>query len=259
MEKYAGTQAIARTFKLIKMFDDDHPIWSLPNLVEASGLKRTTVFRLLSALEAEGVIRKTDIGDYTLGAELILLGGRAIRANRLRTVAQSYLRNIVHQTTESVTLDVLWMDEADHPTSIVVEELLGQRLLGMSQFIGARFPAHTTSTGKVLLAYQPEESLARMNLNTLSAATEYTLTDPQQLREQLQQIRSQGFATTRNELEIGLTAVAAPIFNYQGEIQAALCIGGPSSRLSQKKLIDLSKTVIENAIQISEKLGYPSS
>ena len=88
MEKYAGTQSIARTFGLIKLFDDDKPVWSLPELIEASRLKRTTVFRLLSALEAEGIMRRTPLGDYQLGPELILLGGRAIRANNLRAVAQ---------------------------------------------------------------------------------------------------------------------------------------------------------------------------
>ena len=258
MEKYAGTQAIARTFKLIKMFDDDNPIWSLQDLIEASGLKRTTVFRLLSALEAEGIIRKTSEGDYMLGSELIMLGGRAIRSNRLRTIAQPHLQKLVRETTESATIDILWVDEEGYPTSMVIEELLGQRLLGISQYIGARFPAHTTATGKVLLAYQPEDALNQLNLNLLTAHTDHTITDLERFKQELANVRKQGFATTTNELELGLAAVAAPIFNHHGEIQAALCIGGPNYRLSPPNLMALSKIVVKHGSQISQEIGHPS-
>ncbi len=259
IEKYAGTQAIARTFQLLHLFDDDRPIWSLSNLIETSGLKRTTVFRLLAALEGEGLVRKTESGDYTLGPGLIALGGRAIRANPLRTIAQPFLKQLVHETAESVTIDVLWLTETGQPTSLVVEEMLGQRLLGMSQFIGGRFPAHTTSTGKVLLAYQSAGTLGQLNFDPLEAHTEHTVIDRDQFQQELIAVREQGFATTINELEIGLSAVAAPIFNHQGEAQAALCIGGPSSRLTQKKLVTLAQAVIESAHQISAAIGFQTT
>ena len=255
MEKYAGTQAIARTFQLIKLFDDENPIWSLPRLIESSGLKRTTAFRLLAALEAEGIVRRTANGDYTLGPALILMGGRAIRANPLRTIAQPFLYNLVQQTAESVTLDVLWVTETGQSTSMVIEEKLGQHVLGMSQYIGARFPAHTTSTGKVLLAFQTDAALAQLNLSELAPFTDETITTIAHLQAEFDQIRRQGFATTRNELEIGLAALAAPIFNHHGEVQAALCIAGPSSRLTEQRVAELCEVVVETAVHISTHLG----
>ena len=103
MEKYAGTQAMARAFGLIRLFDDARPVWSLPDLIDASGLTRTTTFRLLSGLEAEGILRKTSSGEYALGPELIVLGGRAIRSNNLRTVAQPFLQQLVVDSAESTT------------------------------------------------------------------------------------------------------------------------------------------------------------
>ena len=253
MEKYAGTQAIARTFSLINLFDDQHPVWSLPDLIEASGLKRTTVFRIMAALEAEGIIRKTELGDYALGAGLIALGGRAIRSNHLRTVAQPWLQKIVQQTSESATIDILWIDDAGQPTSLVIEEILGQYLLGMSQFIGARFPAHTTSTGKVLLAFHANPHLPNYPIHSY---THNTIKSQAALKDELIKVRKQGFATTVNELEIGLSAVAAPIFNLHGEIQAALCIGGPSSRISEEKRPFLAKCAMEHARSVSEALGW---
>lgn len=252
MEKYAGTQAIARTFMILKLFDDKRPFHTLPSLIEASGLKRTTVFRILAALEAESVVQKTANGDYMLGAGMIALGGRAMRANHLRGVAQPFLQQMVQETGESATIDILWLDDDGVPTSLVIEERLGQHLLGMSQFIGSRFPAHTTSTGKVLLAWQPDEQ----HLNyRLESQTPHTITVKNELQTELQQVRKQGFAITQDELEIGLTAVSAPIFNTHGEIQAALCIGGPSSRVGGKRPF-LTAAVVKHAQRISEALGY---
>lgn len=255
IEKYAGTQSVARAFQLIYLFDDEKPIWALADLVQASGLKRTTVFRLMAALEAEGVVRKNESGDYMLGSGLIALGGRAIRANRLRTVAQPLLHELVQQSGESVTIDVLWVDQNQRPTSMVVEEQLAQRVLGLSQYIGARFPAHVTSTGKVLLAHLPDPQRDGLTLEPLAVYTDQTIPSIHVLYETLAQVREQGYATTINELELGLTAIAAPIFNHHREIQAALCIGGSSSRLPPQKLQDLSTLVMDYANQISHNIG----
>jgi DNA-binding IclR family transcriptional regulator len=255
MEKYAGTQAIARTFHLIDLFDDEHPVWSLPDLVEASGLTRSTAYRLMAALEAEGIMRRTEGGDYTLGPTLIVYGGRAIRANPLRPIAQPFLRELVSTVGESSTIDMLWIDEEGRPLSVVVEEHLGQRMLGMAQYIGARIPAHTTSTGKVLLAFSSAAAFSSLNFAELPAATPNSITTIEQLNEELAQVRAQGFATTDSELEIGLSAVSAPIFNHHGEVIAALCIAGPVSRLTSEKLLSISDLVKDTANRISKELG----
>ncbi len=261
MEKYAGTQSIGRTFQLIQLFSDQHRYWSLQDLVEASGLKQTTVFRLLSALEAEGIIAKNMLGEYMLGAELIRLGGRAMRANPFRKVAQPYLRKLARQTTESTTLDVLWLadDGADgkkRPLSMVIDESTGQHLLGMTQYTGVRFDAHTTSTGKVLLAWQPADVLAQIDLNTLPKFTHKTIIQPDKFKKELETVRQKGYAAAIDELEIGICAVAAPIFSQHGDILAAISIGGPTSRISTKRVKELGKLLVETTSEISTLLGH---
>jgi DNA-binding IclR family transcriptional regulator len=124
----------------------------------------------------------------------------------------------------------------------------------MSQFIGARFPVHTTSTGKVLLAWQPE--IAQYTNTPIHQYTPHTIQSIDRLQAELRQVKQQGFATTIDELEIGLSAVAAPIFNTHGEIHASLCIGGPSSRISEEKRPFLAQQVIKYAQHISEALGF---
>ncbi len=256
MEKYAGTQALSRAIKLIQLFNEHTPVRCLPDLVEASGLKRTTVFRLLAALEAEGVIRKTAANEYTLGPELIVWGGRAMRSNNLRTVSQPFLEQLVLDTTESVTLDVLWINDEKRPMSIVIEEKLGRHVMGMAQYIGGRFPAHTTSTGKVLLAWQSDAVWQTLNLSALNTntATNKTITDTTQLKQELTAVRQQGYAITQDELEVGLTAVAAPIFDLHHNIQAALCIGAPSSRIAPR-FDEIIPKVQKTAQAISVAIG----
>lgn len=256
MAKYEGTQAISRAFQLLKLFDDEHPEWALADLVEASGFKKTTAFRLLAGLEHEGVLQRSDSGDYQLGSELIVLGGRAMRSNRVRSVAQPHLKQLARRTTESTTIDVLWIDEDETPKSMVIDEVLGQHLLGMAQYVGVRFPAHTTSTGKVLLAWQPPAVLEELLPETLSRETERTIVSAEILLHELTQIRQRGFAMSMHELEMGVMATAAPIFDQHGDIQAAISVGGPSSRISPQKLEQYGRFAAQTATTISYQLGY---
>ncbi len=260
MEKYAGTQSIARTFQLIQLFNDQHRYWSLNDLVEQSGLKQTTVFRLLSALEAEGIIGKTAGGEYALGAELIRLGGRAMRAHPFREVAQPFLRKLARETTESTTLDILWLADGGangkkRPLSMVIDETTGQHLLGMTQYTGVRFDAHTTSTGKALLAWQSADVLENIDLITLPKFTKKTVIDPAKFEQELEGVRQRGYATAVDELEIGICAVAAPIFNHHGDVLAAVSIGGPTSRINTKRIKDLGKLLVDTTSEISQLLG----
>ena len=215
---------------------------------------------MLSALEAEGIVGKTAGGEYVLGAELIRLGGRAMRANPFREIAQPFLRKLARDTTESTTLDILWLADGGacdkkRPLSMVIDEATGQHLLGMTQYTGVRFDAHTTSTGKVLLAWQPADVLAHIDLETLPKFTPKTITSAKKLHEELHIVRQRGFATAVDELEIGICAVASPIFNQHGEVLAAISVGGPSSRISAKRIQSLAKLLVETTKEISQQLG----
>ena len=255
MAQYQGTQAISRAFELLKMFDDEHPEWSLVDLVAASVFKKTTAFRILSALEYEGVLQRTETGNYRLGTELIMLGGRAMRSNPLRMIAQPFLNSLTRQTKEATTLDVLYLEKDEQPLLVVIDEVVGQYLLGMGQYIGVRLPAHATAPGKVLLAYQPRELLKEMLPQQLTAETEHTITTLPELFTELKTVRDRGFAMTMHELELGIMAVGAPIFNHHGKAIASISIGGPSSRISSEQLAHYGRLTVDAANQISHQLG----
>ena len=118
-----GTQSIGRAIQLLRLFDDEKPNRTLHELIDETGLKKTTVFRMLTALKNEGLLEyHPNSGTWGLGSELILLGGRAMRQHRLRDVANEPMRKLSRQTGESVTLDVLWIDDDQVPFTMVIDE-----------------------------------------------------------------------------------------------------------------------------------------
>ncbi|MGB0389834.1 MAG: helix-turn-helix domain-containing protein, partial [Ardenticatenaceae bacterium] len=104
---YSGTQSVVRALRVLKLFDSDRAEWGLNDLLEVAGLNKTTLFRLLSALESEGLLQRTANGDYRLGAQIIALGGRAMRHNPLRVVARPLMRELAQRTKERITLEML--------------------------------------------------------------------------------------------------------------------------------------------------------
>lgn len=248
-ESYAGTQAVVRAIRLLKIFNDDQTEWSLSELVDTAALNKTTTFRILTALESEGLIEKTDTGNYRLGSEMIALGGRAMRSNSLRHVAHPILRQLAETTGERVTLEVLINEEQ----MLVLDEVASNHLLGVTHYVGNRLPVHATSTGKAVLAFaQNGEAILPAELPMLTEQTHPTAVS---LHTELAEIRKRGYATAVGELEPGLMATAAPIFDHNGRVVGALSVVGPSVRLDETKLHTAAQHAVQAAAEISYKLG----
>lgn len=251
-----GTQSIQRALHILKLFDDNCPQWELTALANAAALNKTTVFRILSALEAEGLVERTDDGNgYRLGSEMIALGGRAARANSLRNVSQPALQALSKASGETTTLEILRPDAGGTWSMLVIDEVLGRHLVGITQYIGSRLPIHATSTGKVLLAYMPPTERDALLPPTLEALTESTRTRAAFLTE-LETVRRDGYAIAHGELERGLVAIGAPIFDHNGNAQAAISLISPSVRMNTARIASLTADVLTTAAQISQRIGY---
>ena len=253
---YTGTQSVVRVLRLLKLFNGEQREWTLNELVEASQLNKTTVFRMLTALESEKMIERTVQGNYQLGIEMIALGGRAVRDNDLRTVAQPILESLVEQINERMTLEQLIMETDGCYAMMITHEVNSNYLIRINQEIGARLPLHATSTGKAMLAFMPEEDREIALQQRFGAFTEKTMIDPQKLAAELNTIRQRGYATAIGELEQGLMAAGTPIFNYAGEPVAAISVEGPDMRIDERKLHDLASKMLVAAAEISARLGY---
>jgi len=251
IESYPGTQAVARAIALLKAFSDAQPEWGLSELAQTTGLNKTTAFRLLAALEAEGLIMRNPLsGGYRLGVELVAMGGCAMRSNPLRAMSRPVLESLAQECDEAATLEVLV-----GASVLIVDEVSSRHPMGMSQDVGSRLPAHATATGKLLLAYATTTTEVELRL-PLARLTDQTIIDPGRLRSQYEQIRQQGVATAIEELEPGFVAVAAPVYDRERQVVAAISVGGSGLRLTADRMPAITARVQMAARQISRQLGY---
>lgn len=249
---YPGTQSVHRALQLLKTFSDDHPEWGLKELALECDLNKTTAYRLLMALEREGMLMR-DQGTkcFRLGPEAIALGARAMRANGLWRAAGPALEFLAEKSGETATLEILVGAE-----TLVLGEETGSNVLRPTQFTGNRWPAHITPGGRVLLAEYSQSDLKRILTEPLQRYTKYTVTNLDELANLLDSIHQQGYAVIVDEAELGYIEIAAPVKNHDGKVVAALGMGGSSRRLPVEELEHFIILVKEAADRVSVNLGF---
>ena len=122
----------------------------------------------------------------------------------------------------------------------LIDQVDGQYLLGATNWIGRNVPYHASALGKVLLAF----NAAQLPSGNLQSKTNRTITSKAQLTKELEKVRKVGYAILDNELEEGLVAVAAPVFNHNGSVVAAISISGPDARITKDQLIKFGEMII---------------
>lgn len=250
VKPYPGTQSVLRAVALLKAFSDERPEWSLTALAHEAGLNKTTAFRLLSALESEGMVARNGEG-YTLGPELLVLGGRALRSHDLRSITHPALEKLAAATGETASLEILSGDEV-----LTIDEVMGDYLTSGVRSLGTRWPIHATSTGLAILAALPEARREALLQRPLRAVTPHTLTDPAAVRRFLYDVRATGIAVTDEMLEVGLIAVGAAVYNVEGRVAGAISVFGPKVRLTPQRVVEIGDRVRETAVDLSAQLGY---
>ncbi len=250
-EAYPGTQAVRRAVLVLKAFTDAQPELGLSALARVVGLNKATTYRLLTVLESEGLVVKSGAREqYRLGPELIALGVRAMRSSDVRAVSRPELETLARETGETATLEVLAGSDV-----LILDEVMGSHLVSATHWVGTRWHAYATSTGKVMLAHLPPARLRDVLPARLVLSGRGTRTRADFYNE-LEKIRAQGFATNVEELESGFAAVGAPIFNHDAQVIAAISSGGPRTRFTDKVIKQLAPRVKQAAARISQQLGY---
>ena len=246
-----GTRAVVRAVTVLKALGRSSNAYGITELGTATGLSKATVFRLLGALENEGLVARDGAnGAYRLGPEMITLGASALSTTDLREVTHYELLRLTDDCGETSTLEVLAGEDV-----LVVDEVQGRFLFSAAPEIGRRWPLHATSTGKVLLAFaNPKRPLPR-----LTRYAPRTIVTRAQLERELARVRENGYAFAVDELESGLVAMAAPIRNHLGYVAAAVSLNGPASRLTPKRRRELVGRLCEAATRVSRRLGASAS
>ncbi|MTD17421.1 helix-turn-helix domain-containing protein [Nakamurella sp. YIM 132087] len=215
------------------------------------GVHKSTASRLMSVLHARDLVEPAgERGRYRLGPGVLRLAGAMGSRLDVSTQGATICAELAAQSGETVNLAV-----RQGEVVVNVHQSDGSGAISVDSWIGRPTPLHATSSGKVLLAHAPEDIRERA-FAQLQPFTGETVTDPVVLAGQLEQVRRAGYAMTVGELEIGLNAVAAPVFRSDGVVVAALSVSAPAYRLPASALPTLGHAVVAAALRVSERMGW---
>ncbi len=242
-----GARSIDRAARLlVHVVETDVPP-TVGELSDRTGLPKSTTSRLVGALERQGLIQRDGAsGQLRPGSVLVRFARRETGDAELVEVAAEALDRLASESGETVNLGV--------PSAGAVEQLAqrdSRHYLGSTNWVGRRVPPHGSALGKVFLAH----GVIALPDGTLEPLAPSTLDRGALLRD-LDQVRARGFATAVDELEPGLWAVAAPVYDADGSVVGALSIAGPTLRLREGLLDELGALTRREASRVSVLLGY---
>jgi DNA-binding IclR family transcriptional regulator len=245
-------RTVDRTLQLLGLFTEDpERAWSLSDLSRAAGFHKTTTLRMLSALERRSYVQRDGPGGtYSLGPAALALGGAPHL--RLRKVAHAELRRLTNETGETSLLHV-----RSGAQTICIDKVESPEPIRVTYDIGRHGPLHAGSSGKTLIAFaSPEEQDEVLSRIKLTRHTDLTITSRDALRKDLARIRKQGYTTTFGELDEGVYAVGAPIWNQLGRLEGGVSLVGPATRWTDERWPTYIAATLAAAERISHQLGF---
>ncbi len=243
-----GTAAVDRGADLlVRVLESEHPV-ALSELAEASGIPKSTASRLISALERRGLVEQDgERGRLRPGPAILRVAERSMVERNVVELARPTLDVLAEASGETINLALPTPTGVEH-----VAQVDSRHFLGTGQWLGRTIDYHCTAVGKVFMAFGRHAVPA----GPLRRYTPATITDPKELATELARVRRKEFATIIEELEPGLTAIAAPVRGAGGDVVAALSITGPSLRLTTARIRELEPVLTHEAGLLSARLGY---
>jgi len=250
-----GSQTIAtveRAADVLTLFArSEDATLGVTEIAQSLGLSKAAVHRILASLRSRSFVElDEDSRRYSLGPASFELGLSYLARIDVRSLAAPELAWLSRETQETATLSVLAGDGR-----IYVDQVTPPREIVMSVPLGQRFPLHAGSSSKALLAFLPNEEVENYLQGQLRQFTETTRTEPDELRRDLAQIRSRGFATSAGERQAGAASVAAPVLDHSGRPIAAMSVCGPAERLAAE-LDHAAALLLESAARVSVRMGH---
>jgi DNA-binding IclR family transcriptional regulator len=243
-------RTVERALDILLCFSRQTPELTMTQIAELVGINKSTVHRILGTLEERRFVeRDLTTGAYKPSINLLQIAYLAIEYNDVRRRAGPFMRRLVEQYRETITLgeldgsEILYLDVIESPQRVKLAAAIGQRL-----------PAFCTASGKAILAFAPDELVQRILESTLPQYTPNTLHSPEALLADLHQIHEQGYAISLQEFEEGINAVAAPILGLNNRPIASVAVAGPSYRLTREQMVEIGSDIQVVAYDIASEI-----
>lgn len=248
-----NVQSIERAFDILNVIHQRQQGIGMSSLASEAGLHLSTTSRIVSTLEHLGAISRTE-GKLYIGEAILKLAAHAPWKEQLISVATPFMRHLAAETEEAVGLTTIEGDEC-----VVFYQIPSSHHIQIRDWTGERFPLHVTSSGKLYLAVDNIEKSEDFAYSLTPKASK-TITDPRALLAELQQIKREGVAWTIDELEDGLTSVAAAIQSNGSQPFVGLYVSLPSFRFDvEQDKESLGEQVLATAVAIQNALGLSYS
>ena len=256
-EKVSNTQFVARVFAVLRVIAGAEGV-GVTQIAHETGLAKSTVSRICTTLEQLTLVERLTAHDgaghlvssrgFKIGPGLVALVANVPHIETLAVIAQPYLQALQEAVGETVALT---LPEGDN--AYVVTQITSRQAIQVRDWTGIRIPMYLQSTGRVFLAARTPDALDRYLAQPLLPYTSKTICDPMQLQAELAQVRAQGYAWVVEEFEEGLTALAVPVRNRNGQVVAAINIFGPSFRFpAAGQQAEVTRLALAAAQQLSQ-------
>lgn len=221
MQQKGSDLAHAMTRVLTALYmNEGHAV--IRDLADECSIPKSTLHRILQALKDEGWAYQAEDGGYRIGLRFLVMASQSRLKMELVCQLEPMMKQLSERTRQTVVLSVL-----DQGQSVCLHTLESNRRIRINSQIGARGPLHAGASGKVLLAFGPEELRREILGGPLEKFTPFTLSEPCQLESELKTIRKKGYAISIEELDPGAAAIAVPLLDMQGDLIAGVSIAGP--------------------------------
>lgn len=240
-------QSLARGLKILELLSQSPNGVSITELADILGVDKGSASRLVATLARYGYAEKdVNTRRFTLGPQVVSLSRSLLTRLPLREAAKPYLRQMMEQTGECAHLAVPAQDRV-----LYIDQVESPATLRVNAQVGTLNPLHCTALGKALLAFGKLEFSP-----ALESFTPRTITDPETLRQHLDEVRHLGYAVDDEEFDPGVRCIAVPVFDFRGKVVGSIGISGPSSRVTLDRLPYLAATVVEIGKALSERMAF---
>lgn len=244
--------AVERAADVLGLFADaGEPSLGVTEISQALGLSKAVVYRILASFRRKGFIEIDEqTRRYKLGHRALHVGLAYLDRTDVRSIARFELERLSKETNETATLSIRtgW-------TRVYVDQVTPDRDVKMVVQLGQQAPLHAGASSKAFLAFLPSEEQAAYLARPLDKLTAATITATKQLRAELDEVRSRGYATTFGERIEGAGSIAAPILGHDGTPAAVISVCGPAERL-RTEVAAIAPNLVETTSRLSRQLGY---
>lgn len=247
-----GVQAVERAIDILESVAAEQNGRNLTEISSDTGLHKSTAYRIIMTLMRRGYLVKGDNGNYKIGHKMIETTSYYISELDLHTEARPYIAEINSYLGLDGYLGIL-----DGDTVVYIEKISGAGVRKLFSQVGMRIPAYCSSLGKCLLSGLSGEELEKVMKDcSFIRFTPTTITDMKSLHRELSDVRARGWAIDDEEYERGHRCIGAPIYDYKGDIVAAISASGDKHVLGDDRIDEIAEYVKKAAAEISEKMGY---